>query len=149
MAASISVVVIDSDTDSLGTVVKYIKNLGDHASIVATATNFESGFEQIHKKRPMVVVMEVKSEEVDTYIERIHMILSRFPQVSIFAQCSDRSAETILKVMRAGAVEYLLKPVSEVVLTDAFQKIGRLWLAKTVPEGEQGHIYAFYSPKGE
>jgi pilus assembly protein CpaE len=50
--------------------------------------------------------------------------------------------------MRAGAVEYLLKPISEVDLTSALQKIGRLWLSKTVPEGEQGHIYAFYSPKG-
>jgi pilus assembly protein CpaE len=148
MAASISVVVIDSDTDSLGTIVKCIKSLGDHANVVGTATNFESGFEQTHKKRPMVVIMEIKPEEVDIYIERIHMILSRFPQVSIFAECSDRSAETILKVMRAGAVEYLLKPVSEVDLTAALQKIGRLWITKGAPEGEQGYLYAFYSPKG-
>ncbi len=92
--------------------------------------------------------LEIKTGELDVCIDRIQMMLSRFPQLSVFAVCDDRSADTILKVMRAGAVEYLLRPVSDVDLTAALQKIGRLWIAKPVEEVEQGHIYAFYSPKG-
>lgn len=145
--SSLSIVVIDSDLDSLGNIVKYI----DRSSIVGTASSFESGYELIHKKRPMIVIMEVKVEELDLYIERIEMILTRFPNVSIFAVCTDRSAETILKVMRAGVVEYLLKPVHENDLASALQKIGRLMVKQSFhsqPGAELGHIFTFYSPKG-
>src|SRR3990172_8271257 len=102
MPPSISVVVIDSDVDSLGNIVKYIKALGHQVSLEGTAANFESGFELIHKKRPMVVIMEIITEELDTAIERIQMVLGRFPQLSIFAVCNDKSSDAILKVMRAG-----------------------------------------------
>jgi pilus assembly protein CpaE len=148
MAPSISVVVIDSDVDSLANIVKFVKNLGTQVMVEGTAASFESGYELIHKKRPMVAIMEIKSEELDVFIERIRMIQGRFPHVSIFAVCNDRSADTILKVMRAGAVEYLLKPVLEVDLTTALQKIGRLWVVEPAYEVEQGRTYAFYSPKG-
>jgi len=148
MAQSISIVVIDSDVDSLGNIVKYIKNLGRQVVIDGAAANFESGFELIHKMKPMVVILEIKSEELEGYIEKIQIVLTRFPQVSIFAVCNDRSTDTILKVMRAGAVEYLLKPVNEVDLISAIQKFGRLWITKPAQEEEQGRVYAFYSPKG-
>jgi pilus assembly protein CpaE len=96
----------------------------------------------------MVVIMEIITEELDTAIERIQMVLGRFPQLSIFAVCNDKSADTILKIMRAGAVEYILKPANDLDLTSALQKVGRLWITKTAQETEQGSIYAFYSPKG-
>jgi pilus assembly protein CpaE len=148
MPPSISIVVIDSDVDSLENIVKYVNKLGSKVIIEGTAANFERGYELVHKKRPMVVIMEIKTGELDACIDNIQMVLSRFPHLSIFALCDDRSADTILKVMRAGAVEYLLKPASEVDLTSALQKIGRLWITKTEEGAEQGHIYAFYSPKG-
>jgi pilus assembly protein CpaE len=128
--------------------VKYINKLGTKVLIEGTAASFERGYELVHKKRPMVVIMEIKTGDLDACVDRIEMVLNRFPQLSIFAVCEDRSADTILKVMRAGAVEYLLKPVSEVDMTSALQKIGRLWISKTAEETEQGQIYAFYSPKG-
>ena len=40
----ISVVIIDSDTESVNSMVKYIKNLGDHATVEGVATDFEHGF---------------------------------------------------------------------------------------------------------
>jgi pilus assembly protein CpaE len=50
--------------------------------------------------------------------------------------------------MRAGADEYLLRPVSENDLDSALQKHGRLWLAKTAPEEEVGKVITVFSPKG-
>jgi pilus assembly protein CpaE len=144
----ISVVIIDSDPDSITRIQGYIKNMGNHASIEGVAQSFEKGYEIIHKKRPMVVIMEVKSENLDEYLERITLILNRFPQLSIFATSTDKSADTILKVMRAGATEYLLKPVSDVDLVAALQKLGRLWVVKAPPEAQFGKIYTLFSPKG-
>lgn len=145
---AISVVIIDSDPDSISRIQQFIKNMGNHATIEGVAQSFEKGYEIIHKKRPMVVIMEVLSEKLDESLERINLLLNRFPQISIFATSTDRSSDTILKVMRAGATEYLLKPVSDVDLVAALQKLGRLWVVKAPPEAQFGKIYTLFSPKG-
>jgi pilus assembly protein CpaE len=149
MAPGISTVIIDRDTDTLSVISKYIKNLGDHASVEGVATDFEGGYELIHRKKPMVVIMEVCSDDMDRSLDRMKMIVNRFPQVSIFAMCEDKSSDTILKVMRAGAAEYLLKPVSEVDLVSSLQKLGRLWITKpSAAAADAGQLLTFFSPKG-
>lgn len=147
MPQNITVVIIDADITSLNNIVKFIETLGDNVSIEGTAPTFEKGFEIIHKKRPMVVIMDI-GDDINLAIERIEQILSRFPQVSIFATSEDKSSDTILRVMRAGATEYLLRPVSQTDLTFALQKIGRLWLVKEPTETEAGRLITVFSPKG-
>jgi pilus assembly protein CpaE len=144
----ISIVVIDSDVDSLNGIVRSLKGIDGHANVVGTATVFENGFELIHKKRPNVVIMDVCREDLEPSLERMKTVLVRFPQTSIFAMCEDRSADTILQVMRAGATEYLLKPVADVDLTSALQKVGRLWTAKPAADSDNGRIFMVFGPKG-
>ena len=147
MAQNITVVIIDSDLDSINSITNYIKKLDSKVVIEGTATTFERGYELVHKKRPMVVIIEV-GKDVDPSIEKITQILNRFPQLSVFATSEDKSSDTILKVMRAGAAEYLLRPVAETDLAFALQKLGRLWLTREVPEDEAGRIFTIFSPKG-
>jgi pilus assembly protein CpaE len=144
---AISIVIIDQDVDSVSSMVKYINNLGDHVSIEGVANSFENGFELIHRKRPMVVLMDVCGEK-EVAIERITKILDRFPQTTIFTVCDDSSSDTILKIMRAGATEYLLKPVSELDLDSALQKLGRLWTVRPGAESELSRTISIFSPKG-
>jgi pilus assembly protein CpaE len=147
MTQSISVVIIDSDPESVNNLVKYITNLGDHAVVEGVANSFENGFELIHKRRPMVVIMDIcQGGEAD--IEKIRTVLERFPQTSVFASCADKSSDTILRAMRAGATEYLLKPVTEMDLGSALQKLGRLWIVKPPHEVETGRVLTLFSPKG-
>jgi pilus assembly protein CpaE len=145
--AQISLVIIDSDTDSINSMVKYMKSLDNIVTVEGVATSFDNGFELIHKKKPMVVILEV-GDDIGLSIERIIRILDRFPQVSILATSKDKSSETILKVMRSGATEYLLRPVVDTDLAFALQKLGRLWLTKAVPEVGVGSIFTVFSPKG-
>jgi pilus assembly protein CpaE len=148
MPASIPVVIIDSDADSAKAIQKHLKNLGNgNVSVEGVATNFESGYEMIHRKRPVAVIMELQ-DDLKTSIERIGTVLKRFPQLSILATSSDKSSDTILQVMRAGAAEYILRPVSEMDLASALQKVGRLWITKPSPEEEVGKVYTVFSPKG-
>ena len=147
MAQNISVVIIDTDFDSMKNLVKFIENIGDTVVVEGTASTFETGYEIVHKKRPMVVIMEV-GEDINLAIERIGQLSSRFPQVSIFATATDKSSDTILKIMRAGATEYLLRPVSNTDLTFALQKHGRLWLVKPSEDEAGGRIITVFSPKG-
>lgn len=144
---TIPIVIIDSDAGSISKMVKYIKDLGNHAVVEGTATNFEKGFELIYKKRPMVVIMEVGNEP-DFSLEKVSTILERFPQTSIFVTCAEKSSDTILKCMQTGAAEYLLRPVVERDLDSALQKVGRLWIRKPSPEAIRGRIVSVFSPKG-
>jgi pilus assembly protein CpaE len=91
--------------------------------------------------------MSVDEGQYDAALERIKTILTRFPRVSIFTVCEDRSAETIFAFMRAGVTEYLLRPLSELDLASALQKLGRLWLVRP-PEADEGKIITLFSPKG-
>jgi pilus assembly protein CpaE len=50
--------------------------------------------------------------------------------------------------MRAGAVEYLLRPVSEDELIQALQKVGRFWFSKPPEEKGEGKVIAVYYPIG-
>src|SRR3990172_2246583 len=147
MNPNIAIVIIDSDTDSVKTMVSFIQHLCDHASIEGVASNFESGIEMVHKKRPNVVIMEL-TDGIDDAVGKVHSILERFPRTSIFVTSSDRSADTILKVMKAGATEYILRPITEEDLSSALQKMGRLWITKPAPEAEVGKVYTLFSPKG-
>jgi pilus assembly protein CpaE len=147
MAQGITAVIIDSNTESLYKTVKFIKTLGGQASVEGATTSFEAGFELVHKKHPMVVILSIDEGQYDTALERIKTILTRFPRVTIFTVCEDRSAETILAFMRAGVTEYLLKPLSELDLASALQKLGRLWLVRA-PEADEGKIITLFSPKG-
>jgi pilus assembly protein CpaE len=147
MAQNISVVIIDSDLNSTNKMVSYIRNIGNNVVVEGTATTFEKGYELVHKIKPMVVIIEV-GDDLASSIEKINQILSRFPQVSVFATSADKSSDTILQIMRAGATEYLLRPVVETDLVFALQKLGRLWLTRPAAEVEAGRIFTVFSPKG-
>ena len=147
MPQDIPVVIIDSDTDAISAMVRCIEGLRNHVRVAGAVTSFEAGFELVHKKRPMVVIMEA-GPDLDAATERIGSILKRFPRVSIFVTSSDTRAETILKVMRAGAAEYLLRPVADEYLVSALQKVGRLWITEAAPEAPRGKVYVLFSPKG-
>jgi len=142
-----SAVVIDSDPDSLQRIVQYIKALGDKVEVSGFATLFEKGFELIRKSKPSVVVLEI-GDDIEMGIKRINSILDHFPQTAVFATSKDKSSDTILKVMKAGADEYILRPIVEADIVSAFQKHGRLWLTKPPQEKEVGSVYMVFSPKG-
>jgi pilus assembly protein CpaE len=127
--------------------VKSVKGLGSHVAVDGAASTFEHGYEMIHKYRPMITIMEIGSD-LESAIEKIKTIVDRFPVTNIFATSKDNSSDAILRVIRAGASEYLLRPVSEEDLLSAIQKVGRIWIAKPAADSEKGRIFSVFSPKG-
>lgn len=147
MPPSLTIVIIDSDVDAIKEMQKHIAKLGGSATVVGVAHTFDGGYELIHRKKPMLVIMEI-GDDLEQAAERIQMVQGRFPQVAICGTSYDKSADTILSLMRAGMSEYLLRPVAEVDLVSALQKTGRLWLAKAEEEKEAGRVFSVFSPKG-
>lgn len=147
MSKVVSAVVIDRDVDSLKEMVQYIRNFDFSVDVQGVSSNFNAGYEMIYKKKPSVVIVDICGEN-GADVGKISAIHDRFPGVSIFAVCDDSSTETILSVMRAGAAEYLLRPLKESDLVSAFRKMGRVWGEEILQEEKIGRILTLYSPKG-
>ncbi|MFZ3209508.1 MAG: AAA family ATPase [Geobacteraceae bacterium] len=147
MPPHISIVIIDSDNDSRDAYGSYLKPFGDIVMVNGSVADFSEGMKIIQSANPMVVILEVK--ELGRGVEEIKHILSRFPHVSIFVAASEKSSDWILTLMRAGAVEYLLKPVTAEGLAESLHKVGRLRVARPDKEPEKGgKIIAVYNPVG-
>ena len=146
MAPHISLVIIDSDSDSRAAMESMLVPFGDTVRVMASVSDIQEGIRAIQAHNPMLVILEVK--DIDLGVADVRSILSRFTQTSVFVTCEDRSTDWILRAMRAGAIEYLLKPVDPKELAEALQKVGRLWVPKPAEREKEGKIISVYNPVG-
>jgi pilus assembly protein CpaE len=146
MPPHISLVIIDSDINSREAIAAFLKPFADTIRIDGSVDDFAEGLRVIQKTTPNVVIIEV--DDVQKGVEEVSIILSRFPRTSIIVSSAGKESDGILKLMRAGAVEYLLRPVVEDEVMQALQKVGRFWFAKPHEESKEGQLIAVYYPTG-
>jgi pilus assembly protein CpaE len=146
MPPHISLVIIDSDSASRAAMEAMLKPFGDTVRLMASTGDLAEGLKAIQTTNPMVVVIEVK--DIDQGVRDVKSILSRFPRISVFVTSVEQSTDWILRSMRAGAIEYLLKPVESSELGEALQKVGRLWVPKPPELEKEGKIISVYNPVG-
>jgi pilus assembly protein CpaE len=147
MSQTIRVVVIGSDTDSTNNIVERVKKEGNNATVEGVAVGFERGAELIHKRKPMVVILDMCTAGIIPCLRWIETLLHKSPQTAIYVVCEDNSYETVRNFMRVGAAEYLLKPVSDIDLSSAFQKFRRSRVLPKTSDAEGGKIYSVFSSK--
>ncbi len=147
MSQHIPIVIIGDREDSTSLIRDTIQKCGSNTSILGVAKDLHEGCQIIHNRGPMVVVIDVNTEEIDRSLQMMKEIAKKLPWVIVFVVCGDSSPELILDFMRAGAHEYLLKPLSATELSGSFQKHcsrggGRVYIHK--PECK---TYSVFSAK--
>lgn len=147
MSEGIRVVVIANDIDSTNNIANLVSKHGKDAVVIGVALGLDRGAELVYKRKPMVVILDMCAYGSDSCIRWIETILHRFPQTAIFAVSEDGSYESMRNFMRAGATEYFLKPVSDVDLSSALKKLGRLKALPKSVESKEGKIYSVFSAK--
>jgi len=146
MPPNLTLLVIDNDSASRSTIESAIQPYGDSIVIAAFCSDFDEAIKIIQRTPPNLVLMKVDDLQKGT--EEIHSIASRFPRTSVIVSSTEKSSELILATMRAGAVEYLLRPIVEEELLQSLRKVGRLWFEKPVEQAKEGKIIAIYNPIG-
>ncbi|HEY6872527.1 MAG TPA: AAA family ATPase [Geobacteraceae bacterium] len=146
MPPHISIAIINSDKDSRDAIEALLKQLGDAVKIMGSAADFSDGMRILQITNPMVLILEINDPA--TGVEQIRQTLARFPRISVFVTSAQKSSDLILSAMRAGAVEYLLEPVELPDLTEALQKVGRLWVDRPAEHTNAGKIISVYNPVG-
>ncbi|GLI38922.1 response regulator [Geobacter hydrogenophilus] len=146
MPSSISLIIIDSDRYSRNAIEDHLKLFGNKISLLGSVGDLQDGLRLVHDRNPAIVILEVK--ELEKGVDTIRSILSRYPRTSIFVTAVEKNPDWILKLLRAGAVEYLVKPVEKIELLEALQKAGRLWESRQPDDAPSGKIITVYNPIG-
>jgi pilus assembly protein CpaE len=146
MTSQFSIVIIDQDKLSRDSIISTLKPCSDFVTLLGSVDNFADGASAIQKAAPNVVILGVK--DIEQGVQDVQSITHKFPRVSVIACAAEKNVEWFIALMRAGAVEYLLRPIEHDELKQSLQKIGRL-LAKSAPvEAPAGEVIAVYNPIG-
>jgi pilus assembly protein CpaE len=146
MSSQFSVIIIDQDQESRDSILATLKPYADSVTLAGAADNFTDGATLLQKTLPNVVFLGI--ENVEQGIKDVQYITLRYPRVSVIACSSEKSSEWILALMRAGAVEYLLRPIAQEELKQSLQKVGRFLLPTAREDTPCGSIIAVYNPIG-
>lgn len=112
----ISAFIIDSDENSREILRNYSSNY-DFLKITDCFNNIEDAYEALIKEQPGIVFADI-SNESDKVFEFIEKVLSNQKQTKFVVTASGYDTNSVIKAMRAGAREFLPKPV----IKDDFDK---------------------------
>lgn len=142
--ANLSMMIIDSDIDSREDL-KLLLEQFHQIEITGEFDNIIAGYGAVIQDKPQIVFIDL-SENIDLGIETIEKITYKNKNTIILVSSDNVNTELVLKTMRAGAREFLTKPVMIEDLSVALKK------AKILLENNEdntaGQIISIFSNKG-
>lgn len=145
MKPQITALLIDSDDNCRSQVAETLKALQGEVRLI-NASDLQGGMKLLQGNHLDIIILEVK--DLQRGCGEIQFLHSRAPQSAVFVSCSERSPDWILPLIRAGASEYLTRPVFASELLDAVSKIAKQKLAKGGSSGHRGEVVSLYNPSG-
>jgi len=146
MPSQFSIVIIDPDRGSRDAIISTLRPYSESITLAGSVDNFTDGASAIQRNAPNVVFLGV--DDLQKGVKDVQCITLLYPRVSVIACSSEKSSEWILALMRAGAVEYLLRPIAQEELKQSLQKVGRFLFSAPAEEVPAGKIIAVYNPIG-
>jgi pilus assembly protein CpaE len=143
--AVISVVVIDRDTSVRESIRSMLTQIGTKVS--GETDGLAAGLGLIKGLRPHILILELPNHP-DSTLEAIQRIKNSFPEMGIIVTGGDSSPQLILKSMRAGAQEFLPRPVNLRELAEAVKRLAGRAKQAAVSKKKPGKIITIFSNKG-
>lgn len=110
-ATPMRIMVVDDSVVIRGLTARWLEEAGH--KVVATCNNGRVAVDQIARAKPEIVLLDIEMPEMDG-ITALPLLLAKCPGVSIVvvSTLTQRNAQTSLKCLSLGAVDYLAKPES-------------------------------------
>lgn len=109
MGENLNIIIIDEDENSKNILKNYLAS-DDEVNICGEFSDYESGLEAVSKTGKCVLFIDI-SRDFDRSVSHIKAIKDKYKDVFVAALSNKASTETIIKVMRAGAKEFVTKPI--------------------------------------
>jgi pilus assembly protein CpaE len=142
----ISCLIIETDQEAIRQIDILSKRIG--AIEVRWKTHsVQTGIDIIRKHLPEMVIVGL-GPTPEPSIELISMMAKDFPFLYLVALSDRTDSDLILRTIRAGAHDFLCKPVKEIDLRAAAEKASKLKATRKESVGRGGKILSVFSNKG-
>lgn len=111
MGENLNTIIIDEDENSKNIIKSYLSS-DEEINICGEFSDYESGLEAVSKTGKCVLFIDI-SRDFDRAVSYIKSIKDKYKDVFVAALSNKTSTETIIKVMRAGAKEFVTKPIAQ------------------------------------
>jgi len=150
MASVLRTILVDDDQESLATLRRVLA--GSPATvIVGEFADVGQALVEAPTRNPDLLIVEiprhVATQGADAATALIERVSQTLPSTAILATGPTMPADVVIRLMRAGAVEYLTRPVDRADILAALDKLARFHRGST-PERRLGRMTSIFSTKG-
>jgi pilus assembly protein CpaE len=142
----ISCLIIETDQEAIRQIDILGKRIGS-IEVRWKTHSVKTGIDIIRKHLPEMVIVGL-GPTPEPSIELISMMAKDFPFLYLVALSDQTDSALILRTIRAGAHDYLCKPVKEIDLRAAAEKASKLKATRKESGGRGGKILSVFSNKG-
>ena len=146
-ATVLRIVVVDSDAESRTALRKMLGGMPG-AVVVGEFGDVRQALLDTPSRRPDLVLVEVPGAGRDDEGASVRKFAEVLPEAAIVAMGDGVSAEAVLKVIRAGAFEFLPRPVLRADLAEALEKVTRVRRGPAPSVRKTGRVLSVFSTKG-
>jgi pilus assembly protein CpaE len=141
---SLRLVVIDSDDATRARVKRWVSGMG--VRVVGESDDARTGLRLARGLQPDIVLLELPAHATSV-MDFVKQIRSDFPDTGIILSANNASPDLILSSIRAGAQEFVARPIDEAELEKALDHIKRLSGAAPI-SAKRGKVITVASAKG-
>src|SRR5574344_2097900 len=145
MTNQISTIIIDSEPQSVEVLEMYLGEI-PFVEVKETFSDAVIGYNAVLEQRPNVVIINI-SQKTELALDIITKIFTNHKTCKIIVTSDDYSSDLIIKAMRAGAREFLPKPIIKEDLTNSMVKI-KEQLSGVYSENNKCKVITSFSNKG-
>ena len=142
----ISCLIIETDQEAIRQIDILSKRIGS-IEVRWKTHSVQTGIDIIRKHLPEMVIVGLGSAP-EPAIESISTMAKDFPFLYLVALSDRTDSDLILRTIRAGAHDFLCKPVKEIDLRAAAEKASKLKATRKESVGRGGKILSVFSNKG-
>lgn len=145
MTEQISTVLIDSQQQSIDILTAYL-NESNIVQIMGSVTDIVKGYNSVLELRPSIVIIDI-SVKTELALDIVSKISANHKMCKIIVTSDNYSADLVVKAMRAGAREFLPKPIIKDDLFSSLYKI-KDTLSGVYSENSKCKVITTFSNKG-
>jgi pilus assembly protein CpaE len=148
MTSSLRVLIVGDDPEATALLKRLLGTMAT-VQLVGEYGRLSTALHEGPARRPDLIIVELAvKERADASPASVVGALTRScPDAAVFVTGADVSADLVIEAIRAGAVEFLRRPVQRTDLEAALEKLLRLRRA-TPPPPRVGKITSVFSTKG-
>jgi pilus assembly protein CpaE len=142
----ISCLIVETDQEAIRLIDILSRRIGS-IEVRWKTHSVQTGFDIIRKHLPEMAIVGL-GQTPDLAIESISAMAKDFPYLYLVALSERTDSDLILRTIRAGAHDFLCKPVKEIDLRATADKAAKLKATRNETGGPGGKILSVFSNKG-